>query len=159
VSINRGEYFLQRLPGFPPVIEMLRPICLKSRINGIACMRIPNPSDAHGQTVFADDGSRSNTQTGHGTQFCCPIELPAKGPDLMTTPRCVQCAQYEQPTNIIGQYTNTEKYGNGLKLPTLHPLHSKTDLQLLDPVFAALPTLIVPRCSFFCRFVEMTVYL
>ena len=61
----------------------------------------------------------------------CPIELPTKRPNLMAAPRFVRCTQYEQPSNIIGRYSNTKKYGIGAKLSARHPLHSKTDLQFL----------------------------
>jgi hypothetical protein len=55
------------------------------------------------------------------------VEFPAQRLHLMTMPRHIQSVQYEQSSHVICQYANAKKYGIGLKLPTRHPLHPKTD--------------------------------
>ena len=57
----------------------------------------------------------------------------------------IQRLEHKQPTYIVSQHANTKKHRVGLKLPAGHPLQAKTNLQLLDPVLAAIPALIVPR--------------
>ena len=79
------------------------------------------------------------------------IEFPAQRLYLMTMPRHIQSAQYKQSPHIICQSANAKEYRIGPKLPTRHPLHPKTDLQFLDPVFAALSPLVVPFYNLFCR--------
>jgi hypothetical protein len=70
------------------------------------------------------------------------IEPPAQRLHMMTIPRHIQRKQYKQPTHLMCPYTNAKEYRIGLKLPARHPLHPKADLQLFDPILAALPTLV-----------------
>jgi hypothetical protein len=63
---------------------------------------------------------------------------------LVPVPRLVQRFEHKQPADIIGQHPDAKKYRIDLKLAAGHPFHAKTDLKVLDPVLAALSSLIIP---------------
>jgi len=138
-------------PGIP--LPLITPFGSPLTKDNLTFMQNPNSSDALVQTAFADDNSLSNKYVDHEIQFCPQFHRTSSAVSVPDdVPRHIQGAQYKQSIHIICQYLNPKEYCIGPKLPTRHPLHTKTNLQFLDPVFAALSPLVVPFYNLFFRF-------